>query len=74
MTIVIKFVYLTEKIKIRKYIYSFGFYEKLFQDIIITHIKNAPQNVRTRYEANCKSINKTPDDSDVISVPQGLDN
>ncbi|WP_411267009.1 MULTISPECIES: hypothetical protein [Clostridium] len=36
--------------------------------------KNAPQNVRTRYEANCKSINKTPDDSDVISVPQGLDN
>src|SRR3712207_7127185 len=26
--------------------------------------KTAPQNVRTRYEANCKSINKTPNDSD----------
>ncbi|WP_420888746.1 hypothetical protein, partial [Clostridium haemolyticum] len=35
--------------------------------------KTAPQNVRTRYEANCKSINKTPNDSDVISVPQNLD-
>ncbi|AYF55371.1 hypothetical protein DFH04_11625 (plasmid) [Clostridium novyi] len=36
--------------------------------------KTAPQKVKARYKAACKSINKTPNDSDVISVPQGLDN
>lgn len=32
--------------------------------------ETAPEEVKAQYEANCKSIDKTPNPSDVISVPQ----
>ncbi|KGM96975.1 hypothetical protein Z968_05190 [Clostridium novyi A str. 4552] len=35
--------------------------------------RTAPQDVRSRYEAACKSVNKVPKDSDVISIPKNVD-
>lgn len=32
--------------------------------------ESAPEEVKSQYEADCKSINKTPNPSDIISVPQ----
>lgn len=35
--------------------------------------ETAPEEVKAQYESDCKSVDKTPNSSDIISVPQNLD-